>query len=353
MPCNRVVDVSSVRIAGHKLSRWFSDRRNRTVDVWDGSEGQPVVYHGRTFTSKILLSDALQAIHKYAFVASPYPLILSVEVHCDMPQQAIMAQQLKDILGSALVDKHLDPEGAPDTLPSPEDLKYRILVKAKNLFEVSKNEAVKARSVKVNEESDSETTTTTTTNTESESDLSKGFKKAFRKFRDPANGTTPTVSTPAPTKAPMSFELAALIVYTVGVKCRGFNKKETYAPFHVLSLGERKAAKTIKEARADLLDHNRTHLVRAYPAGTRFTSSNYLPQHLWAVGLQMVAINWQTFDIGAEINAAFFQANGKSGYILKPDILRMKDPASKDKEILASPKKFLLTVSVRTLSPDQ
>ena len=93
----------------------------------------------------------------------------------------------------------------------------------------------------------------------------------------------------------MSFALIALLVYTVGIKCRGFNKKETYAPEHLFSLSEKVANKIVKQGMIDLIKHNRTHLVRIYPNGTRIDSSNYEPHKYWAAGAQLVAINWQTF----------------------------------------------------------
>ena len=144
----------------------------------------------------------------------------------------------------------------------------------------------------------------------------------------------------------MSLAFAGLLVYTVGVKWRGLNKKEQYEASHVISLGERRANKIIKEARNDLIAHNRTHLIRSYPAGTRFTSSNYLPQHFWAVGVQMVALNWQTYDLGSEINAALFQRNSRSGYILKPEILRKKRSLEKDKEILGREERYILVIDI-------
>lgn len=111
-------------------------------------------------------------------------------------------------------------------------------------------------------------------------------------------------------------------------------------------MGERRANKIIKDARKDVIAHCRTHLVRSYPAGTRFTSSNYLPFYYWAVGIQLVSLNWQTYDLGTEINAAFFQRNGRSGYILKPDILRLKRDEEKDKEALKKIEKFQLNIEI-------
>ena len=98
-------------------------------------------------------------------------------------------------------------------------------------------------------------------------------------------------------KVRMSTELAGLLVYTVGVKCRGFNKKERYAVEHMFSLSENTANNYLKrhEGAMDFIKHNREHLVRIYPSGTRLNSTNYQPYRYWASGAQLVAINWQTF----------------------------------------------------------
>lgn len=96
-------------------------------------------------------------------------------------------------------------------------------------------------------------------------------------------------------KVRMSAALVALLVYTVGVKCRGINKKEHYAPEHMFSLSEATMNKILKQGAADLIKHSKTHLVRIYPKGTRVSSTNYLPHRYWAAGAQLVAINWQTF----------------------------------------------------------
>lgn len=46
------------------------------VDCWDGANGEPIVYHGHTFTSKILFKDVVSAVDSYAFkvpAADPFP----------------------------------------------------------------------------------------------------------------------------------------------------------------------------------------------------------------------------------------------------------------------------------------
>ena len=37
------------------------------VDCWDGDDGEPVIYHGHTITSKILFKDVVEACKTYAF----------------------------------------------------------------------------------------------------------------------------------------------------------------------------------------------------------------------------------------------------------------------------------------------
>lgn len=99
-----------------------------SVDVFDG-EIEPVIYHGRTLMTKMPLRIICQTIADYGFVNSPYPIIISVENHCSVPQQVMMAKIMSEIFGDALVKAPLDGRPKIDVLPSPEDLKGRVLVK--------------------------------------------------------------------------------------------------------------------------------------------------------------------------------------------------------------------------------
>uniref|UniRef100_A0A8C9CUU4 Phosphoinositide phospholipase C n=1 Tax=Phocoena sinus TaxID=42100 RepID=A0A8C9CUU4_PHOSS len=89
------------------------------LDCWEGPGGEPVIYHGHTLTSKILFRDVIQAVRDHAFTLSPYPVILSLENHCGLEQQAAMARHLHTILGDMLVTQLLDSQN-PEELPSPE-----------------------------------------------------------------------------------------------------------------------------------------------------------------------------------------------------------------------------------------
>lgn len=97
-----------------------------TVDVHDGDD-EPVAYHRKTLTSSVSVRAICKAINKYAFISSPYPVIISAETRCSPEQATMLAAIMKEELGAALVTELLDDRDG--VLPSPEELKYRILFK--------------------------------------------------------------------------------------------------------------------------------------------------------------------------------------------------------------------------------
>ncbi|XP_036899962.1 1-phosphatidylinositol 4,5-bisphosphate phosphodiesterase gamma-1 isoform X2 [Sturnira hondurensis] len=137
------------------------------LDCWDGPDGMPVIYHGHTLTTKIKFSDVLHTIKEHAFVASEYPVILSIEDHCSIAQQRNMAQYFKRVLGDTLLTKPVDI--AADGLPSPNQLKRKILIKHKKLAEGSAYEEVP------------------TSVMYSENDISNSIKNGILYLEDPVN----------------------------------------------------------------------------------------------------------------------------------------------------------------------
>lgn len=57
------------------------------IDCWDGPNGEPMVTHGYTMTSKISFKEVIEACKDHGFTASKYPLILSLEMHCSNEQK--------------------------------------------------------------------------------------------------------------------------------------------------------------------------------------------------------------------------------------------------------------------------
>lgn len=104
--------------------------RSTEVDIYDGAT-EPVVYHGRTLVAQVSVREICQAIAKYAFVSSPYPVMLSCEVHCGLVQQDMLVDIMTKAFGDALVKVPVGEHPKLVALPSPEELKGRIMVKAR------------------------------------------------------------------------------------------------------------------------------------------------------------------------------------------------------------------------------
>lgn len=75
--------------------------------------------------------DVLKTIKEHAFVASDYPLILSIEDNCSLPQQRRMASAFQDVFGDMLLVQPIEKNET--CLPSPYDLRRKVILKHKKL----------------------------------------------------------------------------------------------------------------------------------------------------------------------------------------------------------------------------
>ncbi|XP_037644610.1 1-phosphatidylinositol 4,5-bisphosphate phosphodiesterase delta-1-like isoform X2 [Sebastes umbrosus] len=269
------------------------------LDCWDGSDDEPEIYHGYTLTSKILFKDAIKAIKEYAFKTSDYPVIISLENHCSMEQQEVMAHHMSSILGSALVTSPLG-DGMPTDFPSPEELKGKFLIKGKRLNKLEATfapEAAMADDTDVTEEDDS-----------NDDDEDEQKEEAQRKKKK---------------KLKLAKELSDMVVYCKSVHFHGFeDARQNLSFYEMSSFKENKAMGLAEESANSYIRHNMDKLSRIYPAGSRTDSSNYNPVPLWNAGCQIVALNFQTTCKEMDVNQGRFLVNGKSGYILKPAYMR-------------------------------
>lgn len=104
------------------------------LDCWDGPENMPLIFHGHTFTTKIKFRDVIKTIKEHAFVTSEYPVILSIEQNCSLAQQRRMAHAMIEVFGDMLLTGRIDKNESQ--LPSPYQLRRRIILKHKKLPEI-------------------------------------------------------------------------------------------------------------------------------------------------------------------------------------------------------------------------
>ncbi|TFA99495.1 1-phosphatidylinositol 4,5-bisphosphate phosphodiesterase 1 [Trichoderma ghanense] len=248
---------------------------------------EPRVLHGYTLTKDIRFRDVCLAIRESAFVASDMPLIVSLEVHCSPQQQLVMVDIMKDVWAGLLVT---EPESAIESLPSPDQLRRKILIKVKYVPPGTPLDKVDTMS-------------------------------SEQQVPVPAGA-------PPPKPAKTIQELARLAIYTQGVTFKGWTQPEAGMPTHIFSISEKKFIDYHEKQWATLFNHNKHFLLRAYPAGFRIGSSNLNPAIFWGGGAQIVALNWQETDEGMMLNEGMFTGTG--GYVLKPEGYRSKLTSKED-----------------------
>nr|XP_060632393.1 1-phosphatidylinositol 4,5-bisphosphate phosphodiesterase zeta-1 [Anolis sagrei ordinatus] len=294
------------------------------IDCWDGPCNDPVVYHGHTLTSKISFKTVIQVINKYAFLVSDYPLLLSLENHCSPKQQEVIADYLTSILGDKLVASTIDDK-VPTELPSPEALKFKIVIKNKKLGTLEETLARRGtdshgQTGEFEEEESSD-------EGEEEDDVPVHPKQPLLKKRQSRwKGPGSPRKKQQMKKIKMALALSDLVIYAKSRKFVSFeDSREKQLFYENNSIGEAKARKLEKLQADEFIQHTSRFLTRIYPKGTRTTSSNYNPQEFWNVGCQLVALNFQTPGLQMDLQTGKFLDNGGSGYILKPEYLRMMD----------------------------
>ncbi|KAF6165688.1 hypothetical protein GIB67_012585 [Kingdonia uniflora] len=99
-----------------------------------------------------------------------------------------------------------------------------------------------------------------------------------------------------------------------------------------LSLIEQALGKATLHHGNNLVRFTHKNLLRVYPKGTQFDSSNSNPLIGWMHGCQMVAFNMQGYDRSLAdarnvywLIQGMFRSNGGCGYVKKPDFLMKED----------------------------
>uniref|UniRef100_A0A8D2N005 1-phosphatidylinositol 4,5-bisphosphate phosphodiesterase n=1 Tax=Zonotrichia albicollis TaxID=44394 RepID=A0A8D2N005_ZONAL len=120
--------------------------------------------------------------------------------------------------------------------------------------------------------------------------------------------------------------LSTMVNYAQPVKFQGFDVAEERNIHHNMSsFNESVGLGYLKTHAIEFVNYNKRQMSRIYPKGGRVDSSNYMPQIFWNAGCQMVSLNYQTPDLAMQLNQGKFEYNGSCGYLLKPDFMRRPD----------------------------
>ncbi|XP_026115534.1 1-phosphatidylinositol 4,5-bisphosphate phosphodiesterase beta-4-like isoform X3 [Carassius auratus] len=359
------------------------------LDCWDGKgeDQEPIITHGKAMCTDILFKDVIQAIKETAFVTSEYPVILSFENHCSKTQQYKMAKYCEEIFGELLLKQPLEgfPIEAGQPLPSPNDLKRKILIKNKRLkpeVEQKQLESFKKHmeagemSIQTGEDdidedldsaldgkelnADLKSSNTVSLSEDPEAEAQDSSRKKipdddvteFSEVTEIMDVTDVSEASELENKkksgetaedadaeqqliASYKYEgattnihpyLSAMVNYAQPIKFQGFEVAEERNIHHNMSsFNESVGLGYLKTNAIEFVNYNKRQMSRIYPKGGRVDSSNYMPQIFWNAGCQMVSLNFQTPDLGMQLNQGKFEYNGACGYLLKPDFMRRAD----------------------------
>eukprot|EP00611_Tribonema_gayanum_P002556 TRINITY_DN1190_c0_g1_i4.p1 TRINITY_DN1190_c0_g1~~TRINITY_DN1190_c0_g1_i4.p1 ORF type:complete len:704 (+),score=146.45 TRINITY_DN1190_c0_g1_i4:194-2305(+) len=299
------------------VNRYISDLskgcRCVELDCWDGEDGQPVIYHGHTLTGRIKFVDIIMAVHEFAFTSSDMPVILSLENHCSIPQQQIMAATLSSVLGNMLAVAPM----VDDMLPSPASLRNKVIIKGSKgraPSDAAGDEGALIADADFDDEEDVSSRQSSAMGSEIAQQAGAGAPNATQGELDSSitkartssdssvqqgalvrgssvygNLTQSTIPPPPRTthKVKVAPELAALTTLG-GVKFKGWEKAKQCAANEMSSFSEPKSEKLFKASSTpEWVVYNQRQMSRIYPGGQRVDSSNYDPMPHWCAGSQV------------------------------------------------------------------
>uniref|UniRef100_A0A3Q0SMS9 Phosphoinositide phospholipase C n=1 Tax=Amphilophus citrinellus TaxID=61819 RepID=A0A3Q0SMS9_AMPCI len=267
------------------------------LGVTDGPEGEPLL--GVDFT----IRSALEVVIKYGFLTSQYPLLLYLCHRCSPGQQRTMAQHLKKVFGSRLYTPEALPVslgGRATTLPSPEQLKGRIVIVGKKL-------------PPDHEGSDGEVS-------EEDEEIGGGGPLAGRRMTIPGEEELGVVLVVPPPSQPRKLRLHKELSDLVAIARTG--SRSFYAQRASHKQAQQQSPPSSPSSPKDLVMFTKRTLTRVRPSSVRLDSSNPNPQGYWKGGVQLVALNQQTPSAMLDLHRGRFTQNGGCGYVLRPAVMR-------------------------------
>uniref|UniRef100_A0A8C8SCI3 Phosphoinositide phospholipase C n=1 Tax=Pelusios castaneus TaxID=367368 RepID=A0A8C8SCI3_9SAUR len=336
------------------------------VDCWDGPDGEPVVHHGYTLTSKILFRDVMEAINKNAFVKNEFPVILSIENHYSKqlpsPQSLkgkilVKGKKLPYNLGADAEEGEVSDEDSADEIE--DDCKLKLCYsngttehQMESFIRKKLESLIKESQIRDKEDPDSFTVRALlkatheglNVNLKQNQDTKESGKKFHSRslmgnFGKHKVGRTAVFDACCFSK--LCRDLSDLVVYTNSVAAQDIVDDGTMG--NVLSFSETRAHQIVQQKSEQFMLYNQKQLTRIYPSAYRIDSSNFNPVPYWSAGCQLVALNYQSDGRMMQVNQAKFRMNGNCGYVLKPQQMCKGtfSPYSGD-PLPANPKKQLI-----------
>ncbi|KAL0862341.1 hypothetical protein Bca101_041459 [Brassica carinata] len=287
------------------------------LDLWPNSTGTDInVLHGRTLTTPVPLISCLKAIRDYAFSSSPYPVIITLEDHLTADLQAKVAEMATQIFGDMLY--YPESESLAE-FPSPASLLHRIMISTKPPKEYleSRNPIVKQKDNNNNNNNNA------SPSSEEETPRAEEIQtlESILFYEDSCENKSDSDQEEEEASEDQKPAYKRLITIHAG-KPKGTVKEEMKVvvdKVRRLSLSEQELDRTCSSNSQDV-----RNILRIYPKGTRFNSSNYKPLIGWTHGAQMIAFNMQGYGKSLWLMHGMFRANGGCGYVKKPNFLMKK-----------------------------
>ena len=264
------------------------------IDAWDSSDG-PIVTHGYAFTQSVSFQSVCEAIGA-AVGPNDLPIMVSLECHASPSTQETMVKIMSETWGEKLVQAEI--EGI-EGMVKLKDVKGRILVMVEWYTPAS-------RAPPPDEDSSSSSSSSSSDDDDDEDQQQRKVALAGEQAQKQLDSR-------------ISPALAKLGVYAKSVKPHGdFTAQSIVEPLHcLLNISENALSKLLPNRLEALIQTGHTHQTRVYPRGTRVQSTNLNPLKAWRAGAQIAALNWQSYDLGMQLNHAMFYRTG--GWVLKSE----------------------------------
>ncbi|KAM9710276.1 LOW QUALITY PROTEIN: inactive phospholipase C-like protein 1 [Menidia menidia] len=346
------------------------------LGVTDGPEGEPLLgvettpptppnhphphpnhpHHHPSHHPPVTIRSALEVVSKYAFLSSPFPLLLYLCQRCSPNQQRTLARHLRRAFGARLFVPTAT-DGGDGVLPSPEQLRGRVLLVGKKLPPADKDRE---------KDRDKDECFFEGEVSEEDEEVGGGGPLAGRRMTIPGEEELGVVLVVPPPSQPRRLRLHRELSDLVAVARTGSrafyaqrrrqaattttdashgshasnassaSTPQTGSPdspespdspnpslgWTMCSLGEGEAGRLSAESPEELVGFTKRALTRVRPSSVRLDSSNPNPLGYWKGGVQLVALNQQTPGAMLDLSRGRFAQNGGCGYVLRPAVMR-------------------------------